>query len=83
MKPDVKRLYRSVDEGRVAGICAGLGEYVSIDPVVIRLGWVAVTVMTGIVPGALAYLVAWIIVPPEPVSSRPVPSASEVVEATR
>jgi len=54
MRSDVKKLYRCVDEGRVAGICAGLGEYVSIDPVVIRLGWVAVTVMTGIVPGALA-----------------------------
>ena len=83
MKHEMKKLYRSVDDGRVAGTCAGLGEYLSIDPVVIRLAWIALTFMTGLVPGVLAYLVAWIIVPLEPVSHRPGTSHAEVVEATR
>ena len=76
---EIRRLYRSVDEGRLTGLCAGLGNYLGIDPVVIRLIWVGATLVTGIVPGAVAYLVAWLIVPAEPqarvATAKPVESA--------
>jgi phage shock protein C len=66
MRDDIKRLYRVPEDGRVAGLCAGLGEYFRVDPVFFRLAWVALTVMTGVVPGTLAYLIAWLLVPRVP-----------------
>ena len=80
MTKEIRRLYRSRNEGRLAGVCAGLGRYFYVDPVVVRLMWIAVTFITGFIPGILAYLVAWLIVPEEPViktSAAPEPQAYE------
>lgn len=46
----------------VAGVCGGLGEYLGIDPVVVRLVWTLATLL-GFGTGLLIYLVAWIIIP--------------------
>jgi phage shock protein C len=66
MNQSIKRIYRSRVEGQLAGVCAGLGLYLSIDPVVVRLIAVAGTLATGVVPGVLAYVAAWVIMPLEP-----------------
>ena len=58
-----KRLYRSKKERMIAGVCGGIAEYFDVDPTAIRLLWVLVTIFTGVLPGCLAYLLAWIIVP--------------------
>ena len=58
-----KRLYR-VREGRVvAGVCAGLAAYFSVDPTLVRLAFVLVTLFGGL--GVLFYLFAWIVIPEE------------------
>lgn len=59
-----KRLYRSRDDRMIAGICGGLGEYLNVDPTVVRL----VVVILGMTLGfpILAYLIAWFIIPEEP-----------------
>lgn len=78
MGREMKRIYRSAGEARIAGVCAGFGEYLAVDPVLVRLGWLAATFLTGIVPGTLAYLAAWIVVPPAPEAgrvARPAPPA--------
>ena len=59
----VKRLYRSKKEKIIAGVCGGLGDYLNLDPVVIRLAWAMVTIFTGVFPGITAYLIAWAIMP--------------------
>ena len=59
-----KKLYRSQKEKMVAGVCGGLGEYLDLDPTLIRIIWVVITLMGG--AGLLAYLVMWIVVPLEP-----------------
>ena len=66
MSQQIKRLYRSSNDARLAGVCGGLGKYLSFDPVIVRLLWVGITCLTGVIPGVLAYLGAWIIVPLEP-----------------
>jgi len=73
MSQQIKRVYRSRLESQAAGVCAGLGIYLGIDPVVVRLAAVFATLVTGVVPGIVAYLAAWIIMPiePAPVASRP------------
>jgi phage shock protein C len=60
----MKELKRSRTNRMIAGVCGGIGEYLDIDPNVIRLIWVVVTVFTVGV-GVLAYLLAWLIIPEE------------------
>jgi len=62
-----KKLYRSQQEKMVAGVCGGLGEYLDLDPTLIRIIWVVITLMGG--AGLLAYLIMWIVVP-NPRSNR-------------
>ncbi len=61
-----KRLYRSETNKVLAGICGGLGEYLAVDPVVLRLLWVVITIFTGAVPGLVAYIVAIFVIPRMP-----------------
>jgi len=62
----MKRLYRSRKDRKIAGICGGLGEYLELDPTLIRLILVFLAFLTGIVPFILAYLISWAIIPLEP-----------------
>lgn len=56
-----RRLYRDVQNRQVGGVCSGLGHYFDIDPVIIRVIWVALLLIAGV--GGLAYLIAWIVIP--------------------
>ena len=61
-----KRLYRSRKDRILGGVCGGLGNYFNLDPVLMRVIWVALLFAAGI--GVLAYIISWIIIPDEPVS---------------
>jgi phage shock protein PspC (stress-responsive transcriptional regulator) len=62
MNTDYKQLTRSNTNRMIAGVCAGLGEYLNIDPTVVRLLFVLGFFLTG--PGILiAYLIMAMIVP--------------------
>ena len=61
---EVKKLYRSRTDTVIAGVAGGLGEYFSIDPVLIRLIFVMAAIFGGV--GIPAYIVLWIILPEEP-----------------
>jgi phage shock protein C len=59
----MKKLYRSQEDKRIAGIFGGLGEIFNIDPTLLRLAFVFIGLATGIFPIVVAYLVGWIIIP--------------------
>jgi phage shock protein C len=59
----MKRIYRSQEDKKIAGILGGLGELLDIDPTLLRLLFVFIGLATGIIPLAVAYLVGWIIIP--------------------
>jgi len=61
-----KKLYRSRTKKMVAGVCGGIAEYFNIDETLVRLGIALITLVTGIVPGIIFYLVAAIIMPERP-----------------
>jgi len=61
----MKRLFRSRGNRFLAGVCGGLGGYFEIDPTLIRLAWVIVTLASGCFPGVIGYVLAWAIVPEE------------------
>ena len=52
----MKKLTRSTTDRWIAGICGGIGEYLEIDPNVIRVIWVILTVPTGFLPGIIIYI---------------------------
>ena len=57
----MKRLYRSPNDRKLAGVCGGLGEYFDLDPVFFRLLFIVLVFFGGI--GLLAYLVMCVMVP--------------------
>ena len=59
-----KRLHRSRDEKMIGGVCGGLAEYFGIDPTIVRVLWVAVTLVAG--SGYVLYLILWVLVPLQP-----------------
>jgi len=59
----MKRLIRSQHNRVIGGVCGGIGEYLEVDPVLIRLIWGVLFFLGGI--GFLAYIIAWIIIPLE------------------
>ncbi|MBS3873810.1 MAG: PspC domain-containing protein [Firmicutes bacterium] len=56
-----RRLYRSLSNRMIGGICGGLAEYVNADPTIIRLLMLLFVLFGG--AGFLFYLAAWVIIP--------------------
>jgi phage shock protein PspC (stress-responsive transcriptional regulator) len=64
----MRRLYLSETDRKIAGLCGGIAETYDFDPAVVRLVFLFVDLITGILPLAVVYIVAWIIVPTRPAS---------------
>ena len=63
-------LVRSRADRRIAGICGGLADYFEVDPTLVRLSWVVVSVLAGMVVfGIVAYLIAWFVIPSAPLAA--------------
>ena len=56
-----KKLYRSIMDKKLCGVCGGLGDYFDIDPTVIRVAWILFALLGG--SGLLAYLICAIVIP--------------------
>jgi len=66
-----KQLRRPLDDRMVAGVCSGVARYVGVDPVLVRVGFAVLAIVTW---GAalLAYPVMWFVMPDEPAPVPPV-----------
>lgn len=60
----MKQIYRSTRDKILGGVAAGMADYLDLDVVLVRLLWVLFILMGGI--GLPVYIIAWIIIPPEP-----------------
>jgi len=58
-----KRLVRVQKDKKIAGVCAGFAAYFNIDPTLVRLLWIFLTLVGG--AGIIVYLIAWMIMPLE------------------
>ena len=56
-----KRLYKSIINKKLCGVCGGIAEYFELDPTLIRLAWILFTVLGG--SGIIAYIVAALVMP--------------------
>lgn len=64
-----RRLYRSSEGRMLAGVCAGLADYLRVDVNALRVIWLLSVFFSGV--GLLAYLVAWILIPEDPEAAPP------------
>jgi len=60
------RLYRSVDDRVIAGVCGGLAVRFALDPSLVRVLWVVVALVSGVFPLLIVYVVMAAVVPEEP-----------------
>ncbi len=56
-----KKLVRSTNDKKIAGVAAGLADYFDLDPTIIRVVWVLAFFCAG--TGALAYMILWMVLP--------------------
>ena len=56
-----KKLRKSSVNKKLCGVCGGIGEYLNLDPTVVRLLWILFSLAGG--AGLLAYIIAAIIMP--------------------
>ena len=67
-----RQLRRPWDDRIVAGVCSGVGRYFRIDPVLVRVAFAVIAVITWGV-ALIAYPIMWFLIPDEPRPAAPVP----------
>jgi phage shock protein C len=72
---------RSRDERVVAGVCGGVGRYLGVDPVLLRIAFIILALANGL--GVIAYVVAWVAIPEEQPGQAPGPPAETRRETGR
>jgi phage shock protein PspC (stress-responsive transcriptional regulator) len=70
---ETRRIYRSRSDKILCGVCGGVASYVRVDPSIVRLLWVAITILSPL-PGLILYFVACLIIPEEPGLQQPTTS---------
>ena len=60
-----QRLTRTIQDKMLGGVCGGLAKYFKLDPTLVRLGSVFLSIISAAFPGLLIYIIMWIIVPTE------------------
>ena len=58
-----KRLYKSANDKKICGVCAGIAEYFGIDPTLVRAGYAILSLFTASFPGIVLYVVLALIMP--------------------
>lgn len=61
----MKRLFRTQDDRKLAGICGGVARYFSIDPTLVRLVFLVLVLVTGVFPILIGYILAIFVIPNE------------------
>jgi phage shock protein C len=63
-RPAADRITRIPDEGQLGGVCAGLASYFDADVTLVRLAWVILSIVPGLLlGGALVYAICWVLLP--------------------
>lgn len=61
-----KRLYRSTTHRMLGGVCGGVADYFGIDPTIVRLIYLVLSVFTACFPGLLLYILCLFVIPNDP-----------------
>ena len=69
-EPSRTTLYRPRKGRLIAGVCAGIARWFGWDPTLVRIGYVALSVLSAAFPGILAYFILWLLMPSGPRGPR-------------
>lgn len=61
MEEEPKKLTRS-NNGMIAGVCAGIADYFDLDPTLVRVGYILLSLFT-LFSGVIAYVILWLVIP--------------------
>lgn len=81
MSEHPKRLYRSQTNRVLAGICGGFAEYLNLDPTLVRVLWIFLTIFGG--SGIILYIIAYFVIPLNPHQTPAMPSSGGGIQAAR
>ena len=73
----MKKIYLSPDK-KLLGICAGVAEYLNVDPTLIRIAVTCVTLMTAVLPALVIYFVLSLVFPKAPADYVPAEPAKKL-----
>jgi phage shock protein C len=63
----MKKLCKDLDNKDIFGVIAGLAKYFNLDRHNLRIIWIVITCLTGILPGVFVYMVAAVVIPEPPI----------------
>ena len=69
-KQDIRKLYRARSDKIIGGVCGGIAKNLDIDPVIVRILWVIITLATTIIFGVIVYIIWMIVIPEEPFEQK-------------
>lgn len=75
--PGYHRMYRDTDNRIIGGVCSGMGAYWNIDPVILRIIFIALTLAGGI--GVIVYLILYIVLPEAKTTAQKIEMKGEPV----
>ncbi len=61
-----RRLTRSNRNKMISGVCGGIAEYLDMDPTLVRVLYVLVSILSAAFPGIIAYIILMFVMPPPP-----------------
>ena len=79
----MRKLYRSDREKWIAGVLGGLGEYLGIDPTILRIAYIIFSIASGGFPGIVGYILAVIIIPKPPLGYQPAAATPETAPSAQ
>lgn len=50
----------------LAGVCGGIAEYFELDPTLVRIAYIILSVLSAAFPGLLVYIILWLVIPEKP-----------------
>ena len=56
-------LHRSTQDRMIGGVCGGIAQSLEWDPTLVRVGFVLLSIFSAAFPGALVYIILWIVMP--------------------
>jgi len=56
-------LHRSTRDRMIGGVCGGIAAWVGWDPTIVRIAYVALSILSVAFPGLIVYLILWLIMP--------------------
>ncbi len=57
------KLVRSSSNKMIAGVCAGIADYFGIDPTLVRVGYVLLSLLSAAFPGLIVYIILMFVIP--------------------